>query len=224
MKFYRIKISSWTASFRYPNIISGYQPTLEVPPVSTILGLLNACAGKYIRHGTLNLGYYFDFGAKEVDLETIYQLEGDSKGIPKNQAKSNVIKREFLYDCRLFIYLEDAGLVEFFRNPVYQLVLGRSADLATVEEITGVEMSPVENACKIKGQAIPFRGNFLPGQLQALPKYFTDTFPRRNIGTEPYSIISHREGAGETGMNAFRDTIDGVEVDIYLHNLSFEDE
>lgn len=224
MKFYRIKISSWTASFRYPNIISGYQPTLEVPPVSTVLGLINACAGKYIRHETLNLGYYFDFGAKEIDLETIYQIEGSDRGVPKSQAKSNVIKREFLYDCRLFIYLEDVRLVEFLRNPAFQLVLGRSGDLAAVEEIKEVEMLPVENACKIKGQIVPFRGNFLPGQLQALPKYFTDTFPRRNIGTEPYSIVSHRECTGETEINAFRDTIDGTEIDIYQHKLILENE
>ena len=44
MRIYRIEITSWTASFRYPNIISGYQPTLCVPPLSTVLGLINACA------------------------------------------------------------------------------------------------------------------------------------------------------------------------------------
>jgi len=36
MKVFRIDITSWTASFRYPNLISGVQPTLEVPPLSTI--------------------------------------------------------------------------------------------------------------------------------------------------------------------------------------------
>ncbi|WP_298938611.1 CRISPR-associated protein Cas5, partial [uncultured Dysgonomonas sp.] len=39
MKTHRIKINSWTSSFRYPNLISGFQPTLEVPPVSTVMGL-----------------------------------------------------------------------------------------------------------------------------------------------------------------------------------------
>ena len=69
MEAYRILISSWTSSFRYPNIISGYQPTLHVPPISTVLGILNACAGKYIRHKHLSLGYYFEYGAEAVDLE-----------------------------------------------------------------------------------------------------------------------------------------------------------
>ena len=75
MKVYRIKISSWTSSFRYPNIISGFQPTLLVPPISTVLGILNACAGKYIIHNELLLGYYFEYGGKSVDLETIQKAD-----------------------------------------------------------------------------------------------------------------------------------------------------
>ena len=30
-------------------------------------------------------GYYFEYGAKSVHLETIYQVELDNKGVPKNQ-------------------------------------------------------------------------------------------------------------------------------------------
>lgn len=59
MKVYRVKLTSWTASFRFPNIISGYQPTLPVPPISTVLGILNACAGTYLEYGKLDIGYYF---------------------------------------------------------------------------------------------------------------------------------------------------------------------
>ena len=47
---FRVRLSSWTCSFRYPNLISGFQPTLHVPPVSTVLGLLNAAAGRYLPH------------------------------------------------------------------------------------------------------------------------------------------------------------------------------
>ena len=77
MKLYTIDLTSWTASFRYPNLISGFQPTLEVPPISTVLGLINAAAGRYIPHQQLTLGYYFQFETKCVDLETIYQIEID---------------------------------------------------------------------------------------------------------------------------------------------------
>lgn len=222
MKVYRITISSWTSSFRYPNIISGFQPTLLVPPISTVLGFLNACSGQYLKHKQLHLGYYFQYGSKTVDLETIYQIEINNKGIPKNQVKSNVIRREFLYDCKLILYITDERYTNFFKSPVYQILLGRSNDLATIEKIEVVELQEESNASKIKGQVIPFVGNYLPGLLQALPKYFTDTIPRSNIGTEPYSVIPYDVNDIQTDITAYRDIIDGKEIDVYFHKLEFE--
>lgn len=223
MKLYRIKISSWTASFKYPNLISGIQPTLEVPPISTVLGLINACAGRYLMHEQLDLGYYFDFGAKAVDLETIYQVELHKKGYPIDKMRSNVINREFLYDCRLFIYLNDSSLVDYFRKPYFQLFLGRSGDLATVESIEVVELEKVDCAEYARGQIIPFANNYLPGVIQALPKYFTDTIPRQNIGTEAYSVVSYHSRMEKTNLTAFRDVIDDQFVDIYMHKLNFDE-
>lgn len=222
MKVYRITIRSWTASFRYPNIISGFQPTLSVPPVSTVLGLLNACSGNYLRHHELSLGYYFEYGAKSVDLETIYQVALNNKGVPLNQMKSNVIKREFLFDCRLVLYLTNDKYINSISSPVFQILLGRSNDLATIEKIESVELTEVSNAGKIKGQVIPFVGNYLPGTLQALPKYFTGTIPRSNLGTEPYSVIPFDENDFATNIVAYRDIIDGRDIDIYFHDLKFE--
>lgn len=224
MKAYRIKITSWTASFRYPNIISGVQPTLAVPPISTVLGLMNACAGKYIEHKQLTIGYYFFFAAKTSDLETIYQVELDTKGIPMNKMKSNVIRREVLYDCKLFIYLTDEELVKLFVSPCYPLLLGRSSDLATIEEIAEIDLAEQTNAEKIKGQVVPFSGNHLPGILQALPIYFTNTIPRQNMGTQAYSVISHDSRDLQTSITAYRDCIEKKYVDIYFHQLNFSDE
>ena len=102
------------------------------------------------------------------------------------------------------------------KSPVYQILLGRSNDLATIEKIEKVELREVQNADKIKGQVIPFIGNYLPGLLQALPKYFTDTIPRSNIGTEPYSVIPYDANDFQTNIIAYRDIIDGKEVDIYF--------
>ena len=90
MKVFRIKISAWTASFRYPNIISGYQPTLEVPPLSTILGLMNACAGRYLNHADMEIGYYFSYRSISNDLETIYL-----RGIKRNVTKWKMIENEY---------------------------------------------------------------------------------------------------------------------------------
>jgi len=223
MKAYRIKITAWTSSFRYPNILSGFQPTLPVPPVSTVLGIINACAGAYLSYDEVSLGYYFEYGAKSVDLETIYQVELDNKGVPKNQMKSNVIRREFLYDTRLYVYLFDPQLAAYFRSPVYPLLLGRSSDLATIEAIEEVELEESREATKIKGQLVPFKDYHLPGLIQALPKYFTNEIPRNNIGTEAYSVISFDALDVPTPIVAYRDTIEGKDLDIFVHHLNFSD-
>lgn len=220
MQVHVVDISSWTASFRYPNLISGVQPTLDVPPVSTVLGLINAAAGQYLHHQKLELGYYFQFEAKAFDLETIYQIDSNN-GRATNNAKSNIIRREFLYNARLKIYLTDKNLANFFRQPYYPLVLGRMNDLATVDRITTVDLPDVAYSSHIAGQVIPFRENHLAGQIQALPKYFTDTFPRQNVGTEPYSVISYLTPV-KGNLPAIRDEKVGKEgVDIYLHQLDF---
>lgn len=222
METYKIEITSWTASFRYPNLISGFQPTLEVPPLSTVLGLINAASGGYQLHKNLNIGYFFQYEIKAVDLETIYMIEG-SKGVATRYAKSNVINREFLFNNRLIIYITDEALANNFINPKYPLLLGRSNDLATVNSNKKIELIPNNSANKIKGQIIPFKGNFLQGQIQALPKYFTDTIPRNNLSTEPYSIISCFTNDFATNIKAYRDeSILNSGVDIYFHELEFE--
>lgn len=224
MKVYRIKISSWTSSFRYPNLISGYQPSLLVPPISTVLGMLNACSGSYLEYDCLELGYYFDFCGKGVDLETIYQVELNDKNIPKNQVKSNVLNREFLGDCRLFLYLKDEVLVNLLKNPCYQLLMGRSGDLASVDCIEELDLLEQKEASKVRGQVVPFARNYLPGAVQALPVYFTNTNPRNNIGTQAYSVIPYNSKDFPTRLTAYRDVIDGKEIDIYFHKLDFRNE
>lgn len=223
MQVYKLDITAWTSSFRYPNLISGYQPTLEVPPVSTVLGLINAAAGKYIKHRQLEIGYYFEFRSKQTDMETIYMIEAGD-GYPVSRTKSNIINREFLYDTRLILYLRDRELAGYFKNPVYPLLLGRSGDLASVKvRDKPIELQKVSNATKIKGQIIPCKDNFLPGVIQALPKYFTDTIPRNNLGTEAYSIIGYNTPDLNTQLVAYRDFISpDKEVHIYFHQLNFE--
>lgn len=223
MKAYRIKISAWTSSFRYPNILSGFQPTLPVPPISTVLGIINACAGTYLSYAEVSLGYYFEYGAKSIDLETIYQVELDSKNIPKKQMKSNVIRREFLYDTRLYIYLFDPQIVAYFSSPIYPILLGRSSDLATIEAIEEIELEEQENASKLKGQLVPFKEYHLPGLIQALPKYFTDEIPRNNIGTEAYSVIAFDAMDFPSSVIGYRDVIEGKELDIFIHRINFID-
>lgn len=224
MDIFKITITSWTSSFRYPNLISGFQPTLEVPPISTVLGLINAASGKYNTFQNVSIGYYFEYQAKQVDLETFYQISSGSGGQPSNNAKSNIMKREFLFDNKLILYLENKEIVDDFYNPKFQLLLGRMNDLATVDKIEKISLKKVEKLEKIKGQIIPLHNNYLPGKIQVLTKYYSNTFPRRNLGSEPYSIINCKTKDFMTEVNGYRDIIDGKEIDIYFHNIDINDE
>src|SRR5690606_22660093 len=100
MKSLRILIEGWVSSFRYPAFISGFQPSLPVPPLSTIYGLISAARGDLVTPEDLSVGYIFTHRGRAVDLETIYELSG-LKG------KSNVIKREFLVEPKIYLYLDD---------------------------------------------------------------------------------------------------------------------
>ena len=223
MKFYKIDITGWTASFRYPNLISGFQPTLEVPPLSTVLGLINAAAGQFLTYENEILGYYFEFDAKAIDLETIYQMEGKGKST-SNYAKSNVIRREFLFNPHLIIYTQNLSIAEYFKNPVYSLVLGRMNDLATVNSIEEIDLYKTINQDEIefRGQIIPVFPYLLSGMIQALPEYFTNTFPRKNLGTKPYSIVSCKNGVKTKKVETIKD--DKLGVNVFLHQLNYNNE
>jgi CRISPR-associated protein Cas5t len=221
MEVYKIDITSWTASFRYPNLISGMQPTLEVPPISTILGLTNAAAGFYIKHKNLCFAYYFEYEMEGEDLETIYQISGKNEK-STNEAKSNVITRKFLFNNFLRIYTPDEKIAAYFSNPCYPILLGRMNDLATIVKVSGKDyLAKMNVAQKISGQIIPF-DYYLPGQIQALPQYFSNEFPRKNLGTRPFSIISHKVNVGGN-IEVYRDKLpSGKEVDVYFHKINIE--
>ncbi|MGI8669441.1 MAG: type I-B CRISPR-associated protein Cas5b [Aridibacter sp.] len=184
MKVARIHIRGWTASFRYPAFISGFQPTLPVPPLSTIYGILSAAKGELVTPNETKVGFVFYSQAKAVDLETIYELHDTPL-----RANTNIVKREFLYNPQLFLYVEDLNFVEYFRTPHYPLLLGRSTELAMVVKSELFELEE-RNESKVGGSVFPFGiKTGLAGIIQALSTHFTNEIPRRAVGTRPFYII-----------------------------------
>lgn len=185
MKVLRILLTGWTASFRYPIFISGFQPTLPVPPISTIYGLISAAKGDIVTPNDVDVGYVFSYESKNVDLETIYEVKLDS-----NQAKSNVVKREFLFNTKLYLYIKDISFLDYFKKPKYPLLLGRSSDLIGIEKIDIIDLEKDKN--------IPLGKTILPidtkgayGIIQALPTHFTKTMPRESLGTQPFILMNN---------------------------------
>ncbi|NPA62793.1 MAG: type I-B CRISPR-associated protein Cas5 [Methanococci archaeon] len=178
----RVKIKSWTATFRYPTFQSGYQPTLPLPPLSTILGLLSAAKGEIVSLNDVEfVGYIFKSGGKGVDLERTHTL-GKEMG-------TDVIKREILTDNTLYLYLPDEW-ERYFKKPRYQLLLGRSCDLATVEEIKPIKLEEREKV-PIGGTIVPLESN-IPEIIQTLPiEYDYSTIPRRVKVVKPFVLIPY---------------------------------
>ena len=175
----RVKIKSWTASFRYPTFQSGYQPTLPVPPLSTIQGLLSAAKGEIVSFSEIPfIGYVFKSEGDGVDLERIYAL---------GKPETDVIKRRVLLDNTLCLYVPDEWR-EHFRKPKFQLLLGRSSDIATVEEIKKIELEERVNV-PVGGTVVPIASG-LPGLVHALPVEFDySTIPRRAKMVKPFTIL-----------------------------------
>src|SRR5205085_6132831 len=140
MKVARIYIRGWTASFRYPAFISGFQPSLPVPPLSTIYGLLSAAKGVSVTPPDTRVGYVFQSQGRAVDLEAIYELHDTPL-----RANTNVVKRELLYEPELFLYVSDLAFVDYFRLPRYPLLLGRSTELAMVVQSESFELEEQRN-------------------------------------------------------------------------------
>lgn len=184
MEVARIYIRGWTASFRYPAFISGFQPSLPVPPLSTIYGLLSAAKGEMVTPAHTQVGFVFQSYGRATDLEAIYELHDTPL-----RANTNVVKREVLFEPELYLYVRDLSFVDYFSLPHYPLLLGRSTELAAVicsEVIELVERSNV----RIGGSIFPFNAGLgVTGVLQSLPTHFADEIPRRAIGTRPFCLV-----------------------------------
>jgi CRISPR-associated protein Cas5t len=219
MEVFSVDITAPSSSFHITSLISGHQLTFTVPPISTVLGMINAAAGRYLSHDNLQLGYYFEYGAKAADLQSIWCRESGGSGQLTNSSKLNVISREFLFKTFIRIYSPNERIINYFQEPAYSLTIGRG-DMARVDikSIGRRNLVSIQNADKICGQIVPFVGNYLPGRIHAMHTYFSNTIPRENLGTQPFSILDHQDSV-KSKLTAYRDLIREREVDIFFHEI-----
>jgi CRISPR-associated protein Cas5t len=179
VKLLRVKINSWISSFRYPKFQHGYQPTLPVPPPSTIIGLMSAAKGTIVKPEDISFGYIFFSEARGVDLERVYE-------IGKGGINVNVLKREILLGCTLYLYTDRCEFQEYFKKPYYQLLLGRSTDLAWASEMKIAELEKRTHK-KLGRTSLPLRSG-AAGIVQPLPISFTDSIPREIEKMRPFVL------------------------------------
>ena len=135
MKINRITIRGDFAHFKVP-LKSKIQQTYEIPPISTVVGILKNIYGESINN--FLLGYTIKYNCKNKDLMKIYKEFDLSK-------KSRTDKDRFITDTCIVEYLYDVELVIYTsinQNILLKdvLVLGKANCLATISEIKEIEL------------------------------------------------------------------------------------
>ncbi len=134
----KVVIAGTVTSFRYPHFLQGVQPTYEMPPPSTIYGLICAVTGSFEPPEAFEFGVHFTYEVKFHDLEHVHL------NVPYRMA--NPFQRELLYNPVLTLYLTPARYHEAFERPYYPLALGRSQDLMTRISLDVITLERATNA------------------------------------------------------------------------------
>jgi CRISPR-associated protein Cas5t len=214
----RIILTAYTASFRVPHFV-GYQLSLPVPPLSTVYGLISAAVGEWVTPDKVEwLAYRCEYTGRSMDTEAIWTVERRKFHESAQFETRNIIQREFLALPRLTLYLPPEW-ADVFRCPRYALLLGRTQDVATVEEVRPTTLEPTPEG-EVSGVLLPFellaRGN-VSAWLQNLPVAFTDEPSRRPVRTHIFGVVdAHRPGALRDAKGwLVRDTQSGLVLPLF---------
>lgn len=135
MKINRITIKGDFAHFKIP-ARAKIQQTYDIPPISTVVGILQNIFGADIDN--FNLGYTINYSNKHKDLMTIYKELNLSEKRPTDKKRfiSDTCIVEYLYNVELVIYTDINKEIELKDT----LVLGKTNCLATILNIEEVEL------------------------------------------------------------------------------------
>lgn len=220
MQAIRAVIRGQTASFRVPYFIA-LQPSLPVPPPSTVRGIIHAIAGRWVDDLEW-YAYRFEYEAVFTDLEKLHKYRvgegvrtrqlGEavrqgtySLAAERSRARydgTTIVRREGLYGACLYLYLppEWEGAL---RRPRAMLSLGRSQDLAAIEEVRAVELEWRVGAVAagILLESAQGAQAGLVGVTHALPVAFTRTQPRQPTAVKSYVLVDcHQPQQARTAL------------------------
>lgn len=189
MRLSRVMLEGWTASFRYPRLIAGSQPSLKAPPPATVYGLVSAACGRPVNPDNTRLGYVFRYLGAFEDLEALQKIGwNDKSGNYDKFLMPDIVHREILYEWTLFLYC-DPSVAAAFGEPCYPLLLGRSGDLASVVAIDDADLEQ-RTAAVIGGTVFPLSAGVVPSQLVSLPLWFSTDIPRRRVTVQVFQFVS----------------------------------
>jgi CRISPR-associated protein Cas5 subtype I-B len=227
-------IRAWTATFKMPGFysntgIKSAMPTMDVPPYTTIIGMLGNMIGQEIVPDEAgSIGYVFEYDRKGVDLEKLesYTLDPERGILRRNLGSTNPTRREFLLHPRLHLYLENIALFgRCFREPTNIPCLGRSQDIAWLETLENGEQSEIVEADEvpqgiIRNTLIPFPQEGVGGIIIPL----VDSYQNDEIGSfrrarriSKYQIVTRPASVRRSSLFKVSNREDCV---IYMHAIT----
>lgn len=179
----KVVIAGAVTSFRYPHFVQGVQPTYEMPPPSTIYGLLCAVVGAYVPPEDIEFGVHFTYDEKFRDLEHIHL------SVPYGQA--NPFQRELLFNPRLTLYLAPEHYADAFAQPNQPLALGRSQDLMT--RVGSVEIVTLEQSKRAYFEHTLLPADYAPRFRRTIAATMATFIDQRRVPTwGKYAILKDR--------------------------------
>lgn len=200
-------LCGWTATFKMPLFysntgIKGVMPTMNVPPYTTIIGILGNLVGRDLKPDEIKrIGFTFEYDKRGVDLEKLesYMLDTEKKILKSNRGATNPTQREFLIRPKLHFYLENVVLFEqYLHEPFNILCFGRSQDLAWFETLKDGRQYDIVDAEEVqegivKNTLMPFPQEGASGIIIPLADYYENTktgFTRHEGSMNKYQIIN----------------------------------
>jgi CRISPR-associated protein Cas5t len=210
MNVARVVIEAPVVSFRYPHFLIGRQPTFQMPPPSTIFGHIASALGEEPPRTELRVGCHFTFRAAARDYEHQQilapgrpeKVKGDAARLLTGWMKMNPLNlggtiqptvRDFLFDCRLTLYIDPPRYGEAFQSPVFCVNLGRSQDLASIRRIDLVDLERAERGY-LEHTLLPFewaRPRTPRGVTVMMSRYIGPP-PERDVDWSRYVLLHER--------------------------------
>lgn len=172
-QFLEIKFVGWTATPRFPFILSGNALCMPTPSYSMLLGMIGCCLGRIVKSSEVDIGFHYTFDTSENDLETRQRLEYKNK-LKAHSKGSDAYSREFHINPMLTVWLNRVDWIDYFKYPLGTPALGRSQDLLKIKSERIIEANSIETA-KISGCMIPFSSGIrVGGQLVQIAEAYEE--------------------------------------------------
>lgn len=218
-----VRLEGFSAFFKHPLTISGTQISMPTPSYSTILGLISACAGKTITHKDTRIGFEFRCSSSDIELERTDRMLVDNKSqLKPHKEGQGILKRYIYFRPKLDLYLTNLNLKESFENPVSTPSLGRSQDIAWINFVKEIELTPRQSGL-LGPTMTPFIQENISGLILRCPEWFDNTMEGRTRLAGPFgryqAMLPTTNGRFQVSLPELYHPSDAISEDdvIYLH-------